>query len=70
MIKFLNYTGRETVKIFTLETPQPVKDPHFLLFPLKGTLEVRKLNGLPLTRKRITIASYKELKKVLHQSAC
>lgn len=69
MIRFLNFIGRDTVKTFTLDTPQPVKDPHFLLFPVNGVLEVKKLDGLPLARKRLTVLNYKELKKVMHQSA-
>ncbi|MCL6634997.1 MAG: hypothetical protein K6T29_04425 [Peptococcaceae bacterium] len=69
MIKVLNYIGRDTVRTFTLERAQPVKDPLFMLYPVKGVLEVRSLGGASLAKKKITVRSYKELKKVLHQSA-
>lgn len=69
MIKMLNRIGRETVRIFTLEKAQPVKDPIFLLFPVKGTLEVKNLNGAPTVKKIMTVGSYKELMGVMHQPA-
>lgn len=69
MIKTLNHIGRETVRTFTLDKAQPVKDPIFMLFPVKGTLEVKKLNGAPLAKKKITVGSYTELRKVMRQPA-
>lgn len=69
MIKMLNHIGRETVRIFTLERSQPVKDPIFMFFPVKGTLEVKNLNGTPVVKRTMTVGSYKELMSVMHQSA-
>lgn len=69
MIKVLNHIGRETVRTFTLDKAQPVKDPLFMIYPVKGVLEVKSLNGAPLAKKKITVGSYKELRKVMHQSA-
>jgi hypothetical protein len=69
VIKILNHVGRESVRVFTLEKAQPVKDPLFMLFPVRGTLEVKAINGSPVAKKKITVRSYKELMKVMHQSA-
>lgn len=69
MIRILYHTGRETVRSFILEKAQPVKDPLFMLFPVKGTLEVKKHNGVPVTRKKVTVDSYKELMELIQQSA-
>ena len=45
MVKEIKHSARETVRIFTLDKPQPVKNPLYLLFPVSGTIEVKGTNG-------------------------
>ncbi len=64
MVTVITHTGHEAIKTFTLDKPQPVKNPFFMLFPVEGTLENRGFKGNS-RRKHVSVKSYKELLHLL-----
>lgn len=67
MVKEIKHSARETVRIFTLDKPQPVKNPLYLLFPVSGTIEVKGPNGRIKAKERITIKDRMDLIRLIYK---
>ncbi|MCL5935590.1 MAG: hypothetical protein M1543_03755 [Firmicutes bacterium] len=67
MIRSIKHTQRKITKTFTLNDPQPVKSPFFLIFPVRGKLEIKNLKENTFVRKYITIYDFMELRNHLYE---
>lgn len=66
MIKMLQNFDciRNTIKIFTLDNAQPFKDAKFIMFPVRGTCEIKK-NDITLEKKHLVVNNLEELRSIL-----
>ncbi len=67
MVKLLKSIDGNVVRTFTLDKPQPVKHPIFMVYPVAGVLQVARYGveeGQQV--KRVIVKDYQELNKLLY----
>lgn len=67
MVKLLKSIDGSVVRTFTLDKPQPVKHPIFMVYPVAGVLQVA-CYGVEEGQqvKRVIVKDYQELNKLLY----
>lgn len=67
MVRTLKSIDGNTIRTLTLDTPQPVKHPIFMDYPVAGIFQIAG-HGVKEGRqvKRVTVKNYKDLNKLLY----